>query len=255
MGWTVAEQALRLAHVVLGMAHITGAEIPVTGFEIPQVGEAGLQGGTDGSQQVIKGGAVAHGHVVDLVGGRLVFHRCGQQVGLDGIADVAEVAAGLAVAVDPYRLVSDHGRGPLGHHGGIGTVGVLAGAEDVEVPETDGAEIIGPCEHVGLLLVHQLGDGVGRGWSAREVSEALLIDEGTLRGYVKRYRNGGAERLLKNEYRGGLIYLSDPQKRELHSHLCAHTYLCTRDIIRYIEKSFGVRYSVSGMTDLLHDMC
>ena len=27
-----------------------------------------------------------------------------------------------------------------------------------------------------------------------------------------------------------------------------------RDIIRYIEQRFGVRYSISGITDLLHDM-
>jgi transposase len=95
---------------------------------------------------------------------------------------------------------------------------------------------------------------LGSGWSVKEVSEALLIDEGTLRGYIKRYQKGGAERLLKDEYRGGLSYLSDPQKRELEAHLCAHTYPCTRDIIRYIEQCFGVRYSISGVTDLLHEM-
>lgn len=68
---------------------------------------------------------------------------------------------------------------------------------------------------------------LGSGWSAKEVSEALLIDEGTLRGYVKRYQKGGAERLLKTEYRGGLSYLSDPQKRELEAHLrSVRTRIC-----------------------------
>ena len=82
-----------------------------------------------------------------------------------------------------------------------------------------------------------------------DCTDSVRIDEGALRGYIKRYRKGGAERLIKDEYRGGLSYLSDPQKRESEAHLCAHTYLCTRDTIRL---SKGATCS-GGMVGLLRD--
>ena len=95
---------------------------------------------------------------------------------------------------------------------------------------------------------------LGSGWSVGDVAAALLIDAGTLRGYVKRYRKGGIEKLLKDDYQGGLSYLSEEEKQALEEHLLTRTYQCTQEIIRYVEERFGIRYSVSGMTDLLHAM-
>ena len=95
---------------------------------------------------------------------------------------------------------------------------------------------------------------LGSGWSVVDVSAALLIDEGTLRGYAKRYCRGGIEKLLKDEYRGGLSYLSDQEKQAFEEHLLTRTYQCTQEIVRYVEERFGISYSVSGMTDLLHAM-
>ncbi len=93
---------------------------------------------------------------------------------------------------------------------------------------------------------------LGCDWTPTEVSEALLIDESTLRAYMKRYRKGGIEELLRDRYSGGLSYLTDGRKKELESHLRVHTYLDTKGIIRHVERQYGIRYSVSGMTDLLH---
>ncbi len=93
---------------------------------------------------------------------------------------------------------------------------------------------------------------LGCGWTPKQVSDALLIDESTLRSYVTRYRRGGIDKLLKDEYSGGLSYLSVVERQELEAHLRAHTYLNTQQIIRYVERRYGVHYSVSGMTDLLH---
>jgi transposase len=93
---------------------------------------------------------------------------------------------------------------------------------------------------------------LGCGWTTKQVSDALLIDEGTLRTYVKRYRKGGVDKLLQDHYSGGLSYLTVVQKQELVLHLDEQTYLDTKAIIRYVERHYGVSYSVSGMTDLLH---
>ena len=93
---------------------------------------------------------------------------------------------------------------------------------------------------------------LGGGWTSKQVSDALLIDESTLRSYVNRYRKGGVDKLLKDDYSGGLSYLSVLQKEGLEAHLREHTYLDTKEIVRYVDDRYGVRYSVSGITDLLH---
>ena len=93
---------------------------------------------------------------------------------------------------------------------------------------------------------------LGCGWTPKQVSGALLIDESTLRSYVNRYRKGGVDKLLKDDYSGGLSYLTVLQKEELEAHLREHTYLDTKEIVRYVDNLYGVRYSVSGITNLLH---
>lgn len=95
---------------------------------------------------------------------------------------------------------------------------------------------------------------LGSDWTLEEVCNALLIDKSTLRSYVKRYRKGGVEKLLHNEYQGGLSYLSEQEKQSLIEHLQDHIYLRTQDIVRYIEDYFGVEYSISGATDLMHTL-
>ena len=43
---------------------------------------------------------------------------------------------------------------------------------------------------------------LGSCWSLDEVSEALLLDDETLRSYVNDYRSGGLPTLLKTNYKG-----------------------------------------------------
>ena len=122
------------------------------------------------ANRVVQRGAVADGDVVDLVARLGAFAGGGQQVGLDGVGDVAEVAAGFAVAVDVDRLALEQRGSPLGDHGGVGAVGVLAGAEDVEVAQADGCEAVAAGEDVGVEFVDVLGDGVG----AERLADACL---------------------------------------------------------------------------------
>ena len=85
----------------------------------------------------------------------------GEEVGLDHVGDVTEVAAGLAVAVDPDRLVAEHGCNPFGDDRRVGPSRVLARTKNVEVAEADGVQAIAPGEDVGVKLVHQLGRRIG----------------------------------------------------------------------------------------------
>jgi transposase len=93
---------------------------------------------------------------------------------------------------------------------------------------------------------------LGKGWTAAEVAEALLVDEDTVRNYWVRYRAGGLRALQKDGYTGGLGHLDAAQMQALEAHLRERTCLTVQEIVAYVQEHFGVAYTVSGMTDLLH---
>jgi len=126
-----------------------GAEVAVHGL----LGGFDAVGGQVVAQQAERGverGAVADGYVVNLVARLGVCAGGGQKVGLHGVGDVAEVAAGFAVAVDVGRIALEQRRRPFGRHGGIGAFGVLPRAEDVEVAQANGGEAVAAGKHVGV---------------------------------------------------------------------------------------------------------
>jgi len=93
---------------------------------------------------------------------------------------------------------------------------------------------------------------LAKGWSTTQVSEALLIDDETIRNYLKRYQSGGIKELLKDNYKGFLGKLSDDEICLLDNHLQNKTYLKVQDMAAYVKKEFKVEYTISGMTELLH---
>lgn len=93
---------------------------------------------------------------------------------------------------------------------------------------------------------------LGSGWKLRDVKEALLLDDETLRSYVERYKSGGVEELIKTHYAGKSSLLDESQQKQLSAELESKIYLTTSAVIEYVEESFGIRYSLSGMRDLLH---
>ena len=93
---------------------------------------------------------------------------------------------------------------------------------------------------------------LAKGWSAAQIAEILLFDEKTSRRYFERYQQGGLEALLENDYSGGEPKLDERQMSELERDLEAHTLPDAKSVIAYIAKTYGVHYSVSGVTDLLH---
>jgi len=93
---------------------------------------------------------------------------------------------------------------------------------------------------------------LGKGWAPAEVAEALLLDEDTVRNYLARYRRGGLQALREDGYVGGVGHLDEAQRQALEAHLREHVYLTVQEIVAYVKERFGVEYTVSGMTDLLH---
>jgi len=93
---------------------------------------------------------------------------------------------------------------------------------------------------------------LGTGFSVEDVVTILMLDEETLRNYVKRYQTGGINALITDHYMGSFSKLSAVQLQELNAHLEQNTYLTVEAVIAHVNDRYDVLYSVSGMTDLLH---
>jgi len=93
---------------------------------------------------------------------------------------------------------------------------------------------------------------LGSGWTLEEVSEALLLDSETLRHYVELYKTNGLKDLLSTAYKGSSPKLSEEQLLTLREELDTNIYMSTKLICAYVQLTFNVTYSISGMTDLLH---
>lgn len=105
--------------------------------------------------------AAAVGDVEGLAGGGM-GGAAGTEVGLDDIVNIGEIAALATVAVDGGALVVQQLLDELGDDSGVGTVGVLTAAEDVEVAKAVGVEAVVHGVLLRPLLVATLGKGVGR---------------------------------------------------------------------------------------------
>lgn len=95
---------------------------------------------------------------------------------------------------------------------------------------------------------------LGTGWSVRQVAEALLLDEDTLSNYIKKYKEGGFSNLLKTLHQGSKPLLNEAQISQLCEELDRTIYLTTLSIRAYIENKFKVKYSQSGVNNLLHQL-
>lgn len=94
---------------------------------------------------------------------------------------------------------------------------------------------------------------LGNDWSYEEAANVLLLDKSTLQNYIKRYRTGGLDELLMDNYKGGgAAKLTQAQLLEFSEHLDGIIYQRIDDIVAYVKKQCHVEYTVSGMTDLLH---
>ena len=93
---------------------------------------------------------------------------------------------------------------------------------------------------------------LSKDWSAAQIAEILLFDEKTTRHYFDRYPQGGLQALLEDNYSGAESRLDEHQMSELDAYLEEHILPDAKSVIAHIDNQYGVGYSVSGVTDLLH---
>ena len=92
------------------------------------------------------------------------------------------------------------------------------------------------------------------GWTAEQVAEVLQVDANTVRNHFKRYRQGGIEALRRvgTDVGGSACALDAGQLACLDAHLQEHLYLSAKAIAHWVEDTFAVSYTESGMTAVLH---
>jgi len=87
-----------------------------------------------------------------------------------------------------------------------------------------------------------------KGWTYARIAEALLLSEEAVRKHVEDYTN---EEKLCPENGGSEPKLNNEQTEEISAHLELTTYTTVKEIAAYVEKKYGIKYSISGMTNWL----
>ena len=86
------------------------------------------------------------------------------------------------------------------------------------------------------------------GWTYIMIAKALMIDEKTASKHVFDYK---VSKKLKIESGGSVGKLNEAQKSSLILHLESILYTKIQDICIYVEKTYGVKYTESGMRNLM----
>lgn len=90
------------------------------------------------------------------------------------------------------------------------------------------------------------------GFTYEQIKQALLLDEATLRRYVKQFKEKGIPGLLEYRYTGGKSRLSQIQEEEVKEFFKMHTPQTAIEAVNHITKTYGITYSVIGVTKLMH---
>jgi len=93
---------------------------------------------------------------------------------------------------------------------------------------------------------------LGNGMTLEEVSDILFLDTDTLSSYAKRFQYGDLNNLLTTAHKGSEPNLPKEYIEELREELDSKIYLTTAEVCSYVEEHFNIKYTISGMTDLLH---
>ena len=111
----------------------------------------------------------------------------------------------------------------------------------------DGSAASRVTRHANALVL--LDDG----WSCQEVADALLLNDDTIRGWLKLFEQRGIEGLASFDMGGSASFLSAAQEEALKVFVSATLPRSTRHVGAWIEQEFGFVYeSRSGLIALLH---
>ena len=92
---------------------------------------------------------------------------------------------------------------------------------------------------------------LGSGWTAQKVSEALLVDEDTIRNWFHLYQAGGQKQLLHWQVGGSKPYLSAGEQVTLKQHVTGTLHSTCKTVGQYIQQQFQVTHAPRSVSALL----
>lgn len=95
------------------------------------------------------------------------------------------------------------------------------------------------CYRINAVLLADIG------WSCQQIADALLLSDEAVRKHIQDYQTS---RKIKPENGGSISKLNTWQSETLLKHLQNHTYLYSKDIAVYVKATFGIKYTVPGIT-------
>lgn len=90
------------------------------------------------------------------------------------------------------------------------------------------------------------------GRAAAAIAQDLGLDESTVHRYAQACQRHGLAALLAKEAPGYAGRLSSTQLTELRTEIGRTLYTDCRQLVAWLATTYGVQYSISGLTDLLH---
>lgn len=95
---------------------------------------------------------------------------------------------------------------------------------------------------------------LNQGFSFEQTAKLLMLDEVTIRRYLKEFRQGGVDLLVEDNYSGSESFLSNQEQQALTLYLKQYTLKTVKEVVYYAEITYGKSYSIEGMTHLLHKL-
>lgn len=99
------------------------------------------------------------------------------------------------------------------------------------------------CDRIKAVLMYD------NGYSLEEIAKVLLLSHEGIRKHLIDYHS---QNKLVTENGGSYSKLTPEQEDDLINHLEVNNYTYARDIGLYIENQYGVSYTLTGVTKLLH---
>jgi transposase len=98
------------------------------------------------------------------------------------------------------------------------------------------------CDRIKAILLYD------EGWTPAQIAKVLLLYDEFVRKHIDEYIN---LKKLHTESGSSEEKLSKEQSANLENHLQIHTYLYVKDMVSYVETTFGVVYTVPGLRSWL----
>ena len=95
---------------------------------------------------------------------------------------------------------------------------------------------------------------LNQGYPYSEIARILLINDSTAREYFKEYKSLGLDGLVEDNYSGSESFLTTVEQQGLTLYLKNTTYHTVKQVVVFVEQKYGKKYSVEGMTHLLHKL-